>query len=196
MEKLRDLMEAIGLENKLRLEDIPSIDLYMDQVIQLFENKLADTKRNNEEKILTKTMINNYAKGKLLFPIKNKKYSKEHLILISLIYQLKGALSLNDVKATLAGINRKIMEGNFQIDSFYNSYLHLIDKNLEEAKEDIEMLANHVNEEVTAIDEEDSKELERILMIASLVHISNLYRRTAEKLVDEIFEEENEKSRK
>jgi hypothetical protein len=196
MEKLRDLMEAIGLENKLRLEDIPSIDLYMDQVIQLFENKLADTKRNNEEKILTKTMINNYAKGKLLFPIKNKKYSKEHLILISLIYQLKGALSLNDVKATLAGINRKIMEGNFQIDSFYNSYLHLIDKNLEEAKEDIEMLANHVNEEVTAIDEEDSKELERILMIASLVNISNLYRRTAEKLVDEIFEEENEKSRK
>lgn len=196
MEKIRDLMEAIGLENKLRLEDIPSIDLYMDQVIQLFENKFADTKRNKEDKVLTKTMINNYAKGKLLFPIKNKKYSKEHLILISLIYQLKGALSLNDIKATLAGINQKVMEGNFQIDSFYDSYLHLVDKNLEEFKETIQALANDVNKEVTAIEEKDSKGVERILMIASLVHISNLYRRTAEKLVDEILEEENEKSRK
>ena len=51
-----------------------------------------------DEKVLTKTMINNYAKGKLFIPIKNKKYSKQHIMLINLIYQLKGALSINDIK--------------------------------------------------------------------------------------------------
>ena len=43
----------------------------MDQVIQLFESKLSEQKRNDDEKILTKTMINNYAKGKVI--IANKK---------------------------------------------------------------------------------------------------------------------------
>ena len=73
MEKLDEIIASLGLENQLMLEEIPSIDLYMDQVIQLFENKFSELKRNDEDKILTKTMINNYAKGKLLFPIKNKK---------------------------------------------------------------------------------------------------------------------------
>ena len=68
--------ENIVEDAQITLDDLPDIDLYMDQVIQIFENKLEKTKRNQDEKILTKTMINNYAKGKLFFPIKNKKYTK------------------------------------------------------------------------------------------------------------------------
>ena len=83
MENIKQIIDSLGIETSLTLEEIPKIDLYMDQVIQLFENKFSESKRNEEDKILTKTMINNYAKGKLIFPIQNKKYSKEHLILIS-----------------------------------------------------------------------------------------------------------------
>ena len=98
MENINQIIEQLGLEASLALDEIPQIDLYMDQVIQLFENKFTDTKRNEDDKVLTKTMINNYAKGKLIFPIHNKKYSKEHLILMSLIYQLKGAFPLMILK--------------------------------------------------------------------------------------------------
>ena len=89
----QEMMKIIeqSQHEKIQLNEIPEIDLYMDQVIQLFENKLSDSKRNEEDKVLTKTMINNYAKAKLLMSIKNKKYSKEHLILMSLIYELKGS---------------------------------------------------------------------------------------------------------
>jgi hypothetical protein len=197
MGKLEQLLDGLGLETKLSLEEIPKIDLYMDQVIQLFENKFADTKRHSEDKILTKTMINNYAKGKLLFPIKNKKYSKEHLILISLIYQLKGALSINDIKITLDGINGKIPIGDFPLDHFYDRYLHLITKNADDFKKDIQARAQEVGDEVKALDgEEDPEYLEQILMITSLVHMSNLYRKAAEKLVDEIEEKEHSINRK
>ena len=89
-----EILNSLPLESNIKLDEVPEIDLYMDQVIQLFESKLSNQKRNDDEKILTKTMINNYAKGKLLLPIKNKKYSKEHIILMSLIYNLKGALSI------------------------------------------------------------------------------------------------------
>ena len=170
-----------------------AIDLYMDQVIQLFESKFADSKRNDEEKVLTKTMINNYAKGKLIFPIKNKKYSKEHLILMSLIYQLKGSLSINDIQVTLDGINKRIIKEDIELDSFYTSYLTLSKKNVADFNKDIDERVKDVMEEVTKMEDRHSPYLEQVLMISSLVHMSNLYRKVAEKLVDEIVVEKDEK---
>ena len=195
LENISQIIEQLGLESSLTLEEIPQIDLYMDQVIQLFENKFTETKRNEDDKVLTKTMINNYAKGKLIFPIHNKKYSKEHLILISLIYQLKGALSINDIKATLAGINQKIINEEIELDSFYTSYLNLTSQNVEDFKGDIEERVIEVKKEIE-VDQGNSQDLEQVLMISSLVHMSNLYRKVAEKLVDEMTIEKGEKHHK
>lgn len=196
MENIKQIMEQLSLDTSLKLEEIPKIDLYMDQVIQLFENKFAETKRNDDEKILTKTMINNYAKGKLIFPIHNKKYSREHLMLISLIYQLKGALSINDINIMLHGINKRVVKEDIDLDSYYTSYLNLSRKNVEEFKEDIQARIQDVNEEISEIKEGHSEYLEQVLMISSLVHMSNLYRRVAEKLVDGITVEKEGKRQK
>lgn len=193
MENIHHLIEDLGLENQITLEDIPDIDLYMDQVIQLFENIYSGSKRDSNEKVLTKTMINNYAKGKLFIPIKNKKYSKDHLILISLIYQLKGVLSINDIKSTLDGVNKRFLKGNLNLEELYDSYLNLAKKNANNFKEDIIERANESTEEVMNWENNESDYFKRFLLIASLVNISNLYRRAAEKLVDQLVEEENEK---
>ena len=193
MKNIKHIIDSLGLQTNLTLDEIPNIDLYMDQVIQLFENKFNESKRNQEDKILTKTMINNYAKGKLIFPIQNKRYSKEHLILMSLIYQLKGALSINDIKMTLSGINKKIINEEIDLESFYKSYLHLTSHNIAEFKKDIEEQVTDVKEEISEGDQEDAAYLEQVLMITSLVHMSNLYRRVAEKLVDEIVGKKEEK---
>jgi hypothetical protein len=193
MEKVNEIIEQLGLEANLTLDEIPNIDLYMDQVIQLFENKFKDSKRNDEEKVLTKTMINNYAKGKLIFPIKNKKYSKEHLILMSLIYQLKGALSINDIQVTLDGMNKRIINEDIELESLYNSYLSLSQKNVADFNEDIDERIKGVKEEVKKMEDSHSPYLEQVLMISSLVHMSNLYRKVAEKLVDEIVVEKDSK---
>ncbi|MFP5106791.1 DUF1836 domain-containing protein [Neobacillus sp. C211] len=196
MENINQIIEQLGLEASLALDEIPQIDLYMDQVIQLFENKFTETKRNEDDKVLTKTMINNYAKGKLIFPIHNKKYSKEHLILMSLIYQLKGALSINDIKDTLQGINQKIIKEEMELDSFYTSYLNLTRQNVEDFKVDIEERVKDVREEITEDEKGNSPYLEQVLMISSLVHMSNLYRKVAEKLVDDITVEKEAKRHK
>jgi len=193
MKNIQDILNQLELESHISLNDIPEIDLYMDQVIQLFENKFNGTKRNEEEKVLTKTMVNNYAKGKLFFPIKNKKYSKEHLILISLIYQLKGVLSINDIKELLEGLNRKVVEEEFRLDDFYNSVLTVNTKNVENFYEEIKEHIKDVKEEMQALEDRDQSYLEQVLLIASLVQMSNVYRRTAEKLVDEIIGEKEGK---
>ena len=65
---LLKLIDSLSLKDTINLNEIPDLDLYMDQVITLFENKLSNGKRFDDDKLLTKTMINNYAKDKLLQP--------------------------------------------------------------------------------------------------------------------------------
>jgi hypothetical protein len=108
---------------------------------------------------------------------------------MSLIYQLKGALSINDIKVTLDGINKKIIKEDIDLDSFYTSYLTLSQKNVEDFHEEIDERIKDVQEEVTKMDDKDSPYLEQVLMISSLVHMSNLYRKVADKLVDDIVVE-------
>ncbi|HDX9630251.1 TPA: DUF1836 domain-containing protein [Bacillus cereus] len=185
MENINKLLETLHLEKNITLEDIPNVDLYVDQVVQLFENTYADTKRTDDEKVLTKTMINNYAKGKLFIPIKNKKYSKEHMILISLIYQLKGALSINDIKSSLANINESLLsDDSFELNTLYKDYLSLTENNVESFTQDV----NNRISEVSEISSLEDPNLEKFLLLTSFVSMSNMYRRLAEKLIDDLEE--------
>lgn len=189
MKNIDKLVESLHLNNHLLLEELPNLDLYMDQVIQIFESNLEKTKRKEEDKVLTKTMINNYAKGKLFFPIDNKKYSKKHIVLISLIYELKGALSIQDIKMTLEKLNEKIVEEDFDLERFYRSYVRLTENQVERFQSDIQLGKEEVLQEVAELEDEDSNYLEQLLLISSLVNMSNFYRRLAEKLVDEMNSE-------
>ena len=76
---LRSLLDKIKNIDYIKPEDIPNIELYMDQVTTFMDEHLESTKRYDSDKILTKTMINNYAKNDLLPPPVKKKYSKEHM---------------------------------------------------------------------------------------------------------------------
>lgn len=99
---LNSIMESLDRVHHIKLEDIPNIDLYMDQVTTFMESKLRSTVRNpGQDKILTKTMINNYAKNNLLPPPVKKKYSREHVLMLIFIYYYKGILSINDIQTLL-----------------------------------------------------------------------------------------------
>lgn len=190
--ELHDMIVGLQLDKSIKLKDIPEIDLYMDQVIQLFENNLGDVVRNKDEKVLTKTMINNYAKDKLLMPIKNKKYSKEHIILLSLIYQLKGSLSINDIKKILTpainSFDADDSENSFSLRDFYDSYLNLIKKNSDEFESEISKKLEDVNSNKCSPPQSCSHEeyCKKLLFILSLVNMSNIYRKAAEKLIDNL----------
>lgn len=96
MEFEKQLEEWMKLDYVLP-EDLPNIELYMDQVTTFLEEQLKNTKRFEEDKIFTKTMINNYTKNHLLLPSNKKKYSRNHMILLIYIYYLKNFLSISDI---------------------------------------------------------------------------------------------------
>ena len=80
-------------------DDIPNIDLYMDQVTTFMDKHLKSSKRYSEDKLLTKTMINNYTKNELLPPPDKKKYTKEHMFLLIFIYYFKNIMSISDIQS-------------------------------------------------------------------------------------------------
>ena len=81
---LNSILESVGGIDYIHPVDIPNIDLYMDQVTTFMEEQLSSTKRYEDDKILTKTMINNYAKTICFTSEQEKKYSKEHLLALIL----------------------------------------------------------------------------------------------------------------
>ena len=190
-EEILKFIDDLEIDNKIQLKDIPDLDLYMDQVIQLFEGKLSTLKRTDDDKVLTKTMINNYAKAKLLMSIKNKKYSKEHLILMSLIYDFKGILSISDIKTILDPIVQKYEKGeSYDLRNLYEKYLEI-------NREDSTVFKEFFEKEVSKIKNEEIQYEDKFLLISSMILMSNMYRRIGEKLIDELLGEgnKNEKSK-
>ena len=99
-ETLELLREGVDT-TPLRAEDLPRLDLYMDQVLALLEERYQPGQRTPEDRTVTKTIINNYSKARLLRKPVGKKYTPEHLLVITLIQALKQSLSLEDIRRLL-----------------------------------------------------------------------------------------------
>lgn len=111
-EFMNDLLLEIRNYDRVKSSDIPNIDLYMDQVTTFMDDHLGLFKRYGEDKVLTKTMINNYSKYDLLPPTTRKKYTNEHIIYMLFIYYLKPILSITDIKELLTPIRHMFSEGD------------------------------------------------------------------------------------
>ena len=139
----KDLLNSI-LQNLSSLkmphsDDLPNIDLYMDQVTTYMERYLSVSKRYEEDKILTKTMINNYAKNNLLPPPEKKKYTKEHILTLIYIYYFKNLLSINDIQAILNPLTQRYFSNTatYSFEEIYDEVLKMTSNELEELKEDV-----------------------------------------------------------
>lgn len=118
-EQLSGLMEFLNSQTHVTPEEIPNIDLYMDQVTTFMEEHLKDSKRYEEDKVLTKTMINNYAKNNLLPPPVKKKYSRDHMLMLIFIYYFKNILSISDIQTLLGPITEKYFKSVTEKDMTY-----------------------------------------------------------------------------
>ena len=99
---LTSILDSISRIEHVNPDDIPNIDLYMDQVTTFMDTRLKSSSRfPGEDKIMTKTMINNYAKNNLIPSPNKKRYSKEHILLLIFVYYYKSILSITDIQTML-----------------------------------------------------------------------------------------------
>lgn len=80
-----------------RWNELPEIDLYLDQVVNYIEKYIGQYNANKEDKIITKTMINNYVKQGIMPAPEKKKYSRSHIAYLIVICVLKQVYSISDI---------------------------------------------------------------------------------------------------
>lgn len=193
---LNSIMDSLTRIRYIKTEDIPNIDLYMDQVTTFMDKRLKSTTRNpGEDKILTKTMINNYAKNDLLPPPEKKKYSKEHMLLLIFIYYYKNIMSINDIQTLFKPVTDKFFktEGDFALEDIYNEVFSLEEEQIEKLKSDVCEKFRIAETTFEGAPEEDREFLKKFSFICLLSFDVYTKKLLIEKLVDDLRDKEKEK---
>lgn len=195
---LNSILSSISRIEYVRPRDIPNIDLYMDQVTTFMEEQLRSTKRHEEDKILTKTMINNYAKNNLLPPPVKKKYSKEHVLVMIFIYYFKNILAIKDIETLLNPVTEKYFDTGEEINmtSIYEEICRLEKSRIDTLQKDVARSYNSAVESFPDADEEDRDYLQIFSFICSLSFDVYVKKLLIEKLIDELPEPVHEKKKK
>lgn len=190
---INSIMESLDRISFIDSDDIPNIALYMDQVTTFMDEHLKDSARYKEkDKILTKTMINNYAKNNLLPPPEKKKYSREHILILIMIYYFKNILSISDIQMLLNPLTGKYFgkETGGAIKDIYDEVIHMAYGQRDALKNDVKnkyeetekVFCNaKVFKEATEEDREGLKNFAFICMLGFDVYAKKLL---IEKLLD------------
>lgn len=206
MKELEQWLKAFGEfeeKHQIAVNDIPSIDLYIDQVTTFIDENLGFFKRDEQDKILTKTMINNYTKQQVLPPPHNKKYSKAHMVLLILIYQLKQVMSIHDIQSLLMpahpgeALTDQEKDG---LTGLYEQFLVLQREQYQKIPGETADLAERIKKQATAMDTENPDKRAYLLLVLCLISQATAQKLLAERIIDSIFtppeKEEKQKSDK
>ncbi|MBE6036375.1 MAG: DUF1836 domain-containing protein [Clostridiales bacterium] len=181
-DRIEDVLQKPLNDAVIRPEDLPNLDLYMDQIITLIENGYAPNKRSDKEKLLTTTMIHNYTRDGLIKPVKGKKYTRDHILQMLMIYALKGTLSISEIKQVMLATYKGKEAANVDIQNLYERFLHIKEWEREQALE-ICRTALGLEDDVDPNDPEG-----RVLAVLGAASMSMYFQRIAQALVDEYFE--------
>lgn len=185
--------EKLLSHDAVEVKDIPDIDLYMDQVTGYMDTALEKLKIDEEDKILTKTMINNYVKAKVIDKPIKKKYSKNHLMELIMIYHLKNVVSISDVSYLLK-IEKELLSQSKENEEAEGEF----DKSLVNHTEDVYKIFLDVQNEVIEEVKENFKEYieadininrdNNIRHILKLILEADINKRLAELMLKELKE--------
>ena len=191
---LNSILASLERISYISPSDIPNIDLYMDQVTTFMDSRLRSTSRYpGEDKILTKTMINNYAKNDLLPPPVKKKYSKEHVLLLIFIYYYKGILSISDIQTLFGPITESFFHGgrDFNLEDIYLEVFSMEERQIQALKEDVIKKFRLAQGTFQEASEEDADFLRKFAFICTLSFDVYVKKLIIEKMIDELSNEKN-----
>ncbi len=187
-EMLHKILDHISGMGYIKPEDIPNINLYMDQVTTFMEEHLAYSKRYKDDKILTKTMINNYAKNNLLPSPEKKRYTREHMLMLIFIYYFKNILSINDIQSLLGPLTDRYFrsENDMNLTDIYNEVFSMEKGELDALKKELTVrydIAQGTFENAPKEDQDFLKLFSFICLLSFDVYVKKML---IEKMIDEL----------
>jgi hypothetical protein len=186
-EYIKGLIDSLKDVKYIMPDDIPNIDLYMDQVTTFMDKHLKSSKRYSEDKLLTKTMINNYTKNELLPPPNKKKYTKEHMFLLIFIYYFKNILSINDIQSIFNPLTDRYYgdKSKIKLEDIYEEIFRLEKEQTDALTKDMIRKMTKAKESFAEVtDPEDQEFLTMFSFISMLCFDVYMRKHMIEKMID------------
>ena len=187
-------LEKLEVSDTVQPGEPPAIDLYMDQILTFLNAHLGGGNVHDEDKTLTKTMINNYTKKKLLPAPDKKKYSKEHTYLLTLIYYFKNILSIEEIHTLIAPLTTTFFEASssISIEEIYKEIYELEMAQKSNLEKDIKSKTAIAKSMFNSIDDSGQQEYLRFLSIVSLLSFDVYMKKNIiENLIDSYNKDPN-----
>ena len=183
---IKSILDNISAIDHIKTADIPNIELYMDQVTTFMDSQMASSKRYPDDKVLTKTMINNYAKNHLLPSPNKKKYSKEHVLMLIFIYYFKSFLSISDIQALLTPLADKYFQKNegLNMEDLYNEVFGMEKEQVEYLKKDLMEKYQTASQSFAEAEEKDREFLTMFSFICLLSFDVYMKKQLIESIID------------
>lgn len=197
-ERLQALMDYIDSLTGVNPSDIPAIDLYMDQVTTFMDSHLAGSRWLSEDKILTKTMINNYAKNNLLPPPVKKRYSKNHILMLIFIYYFKNVLSFHDIEQLFAPIRDRHFADDSRpdLETLYRECFSLEAEQRERLRQDVKAKFQAASATFSDGEYDDREYLQLFAFVCELAFDVYLKKQMLELLAEQLRQENPDKKKK
>lgn len=126
-ERMIEWGEALLTVHLPRWDELPEIDLYMDQVITLVDQYLSSIIRLEKKARLTPSMVNNYVKKDMIPAPVKKRYNRKHVAFLIAITLLKQVLTIQEIK------NGILFQGKvIGIRNAYNAYCDIQEKAIQQ----------------------------------------------------------------
>lgn len=193
-EFVNSLLQRLAKLNYIKPGDVPNIDLYMDQVTTFMDEHLSDVKRYKDDKILTKTMINNYTKNDLLPPPVKKKYSKEHIYVLTFIYYLKNILSISDIQKLLNPLTDKFFnkEELPDLEYIYSEIYNMEKAQIASLSKDVVERTQVAKEAFLDVENEEDKDFLQLFSLVGLLSFDVYMKKNIiESLIDDYTNKAN-----
>lgn len=187
---IRKVVDDLRKIQYVKPKDIPNIDLYMDQVTTFMDKHLETFKRYEEDKLLTKTMINNYTKNNLLPSPDKKKYSKDHMFFLIFIYYMKSIMSITDIQSLLKPLGELFFgkQGSIGLEEIYKEVFKMEEEQVDSVIKDVVAKYCKSLEAFPELeDDEDSELLQVFMFICLLCFDIYMKKQVIEEIIDEYF---------
>lgn len=189
-EYIKSILDDYVNKGRIQAKDFPDMELYMDQAAMYMNKKLEIYQKPDEEPVMTKAMISNYVKHDMLPKPNKKKYSRDHLAMLTLIYYLKGVLQVQDIedlmKPLIDNYNAEFAE-HYNLLKLYNGIETLYSAHRADIVEEVNQDIDDIKKFLSKYENEDDDATELFMLISLLAMKADAQRYMVQKLMDEYF---------
>lgn len=195
-EFIKNTIDEYVSGGKIDVNDFPEMEIYMDQAETFLNRGLKIYKKSEKDKVITKTMIGNYVKHNMLPRPVNKKYSKDHLILLTLIFCLKGTFQMEEIekimKPLIYNYNSEFDE-KIDLAALYEGILEVQAKEQEELAQSVNRMIEEGKHQLMKTELSDDDMLELFMLIVNLSMKADAQKFLAHKLLREYISKPKQK---